>query len=568
MRPQLPRGATIQMRGQAQTMRTSFIELGVGLVMAIVMVYLLIVVNFQSWIDAFIIITALPAALAGICWMLFLTATTLSVPALTGAIMTMGVATANSILIVSFARQRMNEGLDPVSAARDAGATRIRPVLMTALAMIIGMIPMALGLGEGAEQNAPLGRAVIGGLLFATVSTLFFVPVIFAGMHRRLEQRKNALFPRRAAGGRKCLICPSTQPGPGRDSEPSLSSAESSVLFLIGGVIVLGVRSFQARALEASTEIHAKQYVTTISPKRGRRRTASDAAGHTAGNQRSDGVCAQQRLHPALAQGHRQRGQKGRAAGEIAAPEIDEELSQAIAAQQQAASGESLAKSTADRWKSLRESDAVTQQDLDERLSAYQQAQANLAAAKANTARLRNLQGFNQVVAPFDGVVTSRSIDVGDLVDAGNGGAGKTLFTIAQVDPLRLYVYVPQVYAGQVKVGDAVTVALPERAGQEYQGTIARTARAIDVGTRTMQVEIRVPNPGGALLAGAYVQASLPIKQDAAALLVPTNVLLFRPDGAARRCGRCGRPRAFDRGETRYGFRQQRGDLERPQARR
>ena len=160
--------------------------------MAIVMVYLLIVVNFQSWVDAFIIITALPAALAGICWMLLLTGTTLSVPALTGAIMTMGVATANSILIVSFARQRMNEGLDPVNAARDAGATRIRPVLMTALAMIIGMIPMALGLGEGAEQNAPLGRAVIGGLLFATVSTLCFVPVIFAGVHLRLERGKPA----------------------------------------------------------------------------------------------------------------------------------------------------------------------------------------------------------------------------------------------------------------------------------------------------------------------------------------------------------------------------------------
>jgi multidrug efflux pump subunit AcrB len=177
IRPELPRGMSI----------------AVGLVMAIVMVYLLIVVNFQSWVDAFIIITALPAALAGICWMLLLTGTTLSVPALTGAIMTMGVATANSILVVSFARQRMGEGLDPIKAARDAGATRIRPVLMTALAMIIGMIPMALGWGEGAEQNAPLGRAVIGGLLFATVSTLFFVPVIFAGTHRRLEQRRQRL---------------------------------------------------------------------------------------------------------------------------------------------------------------------------------------------------------------------------------------------------------------------------------------------------------------------------------------------------------------------------------------
>jgi multidrug efflux pump subunit AcrB len=188
VRPHLPRGAQIAVLGQAQTMRSSFFQLGVGLVFAIVLVYLLIVVNFQSWMDAFIIITALPAALAGICWMLFLTGTTLSVPAFTGAIMTMGVATANSILIVAFARQRMNDGLAPIAAAAEAGATRIRPVLMTALAMIIGMIPMALGLGEGAEQNAPLGRAVIGGLLFATVSTLFFVPVVFAGIHRRLAR--------------------------------------------------------------------------------------------------------------------------------------------------------------------------------------------------------------------------------------------------------------------------------------------------------------------------------------------------------------------------------------------
>lgn len=192
MRPRLPRGSQIVVRGQVQTMQSSFIGLGVGLAMAIVLVYLLVVVNFQSWIDAGIIIAALPAALAGIAWMLFITGTTLSVPALTGAIMTMGVATANSILIVSFARQRKDEGATPLAAALESGATRIRPVLMTALAMIIGMIPMALGLGEGAEQNAPLGRAVIGGLIFATVSTLFFVPVVFAGVHQRLARRKAA----------------------------------------------------------------------------------------------------------------------------------------------------------------------------------------------------------------------------------------------------------------------------------------------------------------------------------------------------------------------------------------
>jgi len=192
MKPKLPRGSQIALRGQVQTMQASFIGLGVGLAMAIVLVYLLVVVNFQSWIDAGIIIAALPAALAGIAWFLFITGTTLSVPALTGAIMCMGVATANSILLVAFARDRMAEGMPALSAALEGGATRIRPVLMTALAMIIGMVPMALGLGEGAEQNAPLGRAVIGGLIFATVSTLFFVPVVYADVHQRLARRREA----------------------------------------------------------------------------------------------------------------------------------------------------------------------------------------------------------------------------------------------------------------------------------------------------------------------------------------------------------------------------------------
>ncbi|WP_194714570.1 efflux RND transporter permease subunit [Noviherbaspirillum soli] len=192
IRSRLPRGSQVAVRGQVETMQSSFAGLLAGLAMAIVLVYLLIVVNFQSWIDAAIIIAALPAALAGIAWMLFITGTTLSVPALTGAIMTVGVATANSILLVDFARQRRADGIPILAAALEGGATRIRPVLMTALAMIIGMIPMALGIGEGGEQNAPLGRAVIGGLLFATVSTLFFVPVVYAAVHQRLAARHAA----------------------------------------------------------------------------------------------------------------------------------------------------------------------------------------------------------------------------------------------------------------------------------------------------------------------------------------------------------------------------------------
>jgi multidrug efflux pump subunit AcrB len=182
-RSKLPRGSRVVIRGQVQTMRSSYTGLVLGLVFAIMLDYLLIVVNFQSWLDPLIMISALPAALAGIAWFLFVTHTTLSVPALMGTIMCMGVATANSILVVSFATEQMAEGKDAIAAALQAGFTRFRPVLMTALAMIIGMVPMALGLGDGGEQNAPLGRAVIGGLIFATVSTLLFVPTFFSVLH-------------------------------------------------------------------------------------------------------------------------------------------------------------------------------------------------------------------------------------------------------------------------------------------------------------------------------------------------------------------------------------------------
>src|SRR5579862_8570139 len=185
----VPKGSTVVLSGQVQTMNSSFSGLLFGLLGAIVLIYFLIVVNFQSWSDPFVIITALPAALAGIVWMLFTTNTTISVPALTGAIMCMGVATANSVLVISFAREQLRELGDPVAAAIEAGFVRIRPVLMTALAMIIGMLPMSLGLGEGGEANAPLGRAVIGGLMFSTVATLMFVPVVFSMVHKKQDAK-------------------------------------------------------------------------------------------------------------------------------------------------------------------------------------------------------------------------------------------------------------------------------------------------------------------------------------------------------------------------------------------
>jgi RND family efflux transporter MFP subunit len=302
-------------------------------------------------------------------------------------------------------------------------------------------------------------------------------------------------------------------------------------LLLIGAVIVLVLRSFQARALELSTALHAKQYVTTIMPKAAGDGQPLTLPGTLLGVIESTVYARSNGYVVRWVKDIGASVKRGELLAEITAPEIDQEFSQAVSARAQAAASASLAKSTADRWQALRQKDAVTQQDLDERLSAYNQATANLAAADANVGRLQKLQGFNQVVAPFDGVVTRRNVDVGDLVNAGNGGTGQALFAVAQVDPLRLYVFVPQVYAHQIKIGDAVTVTLAERVGEQYRGSVARTARAIDTATRTMQVEIRVPNPDNALITGSYVQVSLPINLDAKALVVPTNVLLFRPEG-------------------------------------
>jgi len=302
-------------------------------------------------------------------------------------------------------------------------------------------------------------------------------------------------------------------------------------VLLAGAVIVFVLRSFQASALETSTTLHAKRYVTTIAPQAGGDGQPLTLPGTLLGVIESTVYARSNGYVVRWVKDIGSSVTKGELLAEITAPEIDQELSQAVSARAQAAASASLAKSTADRWQALRQKDAVTQQDLDEHLSAYSQAAANLAAADANAGRLGKLRGFNRVVAPFDGVVTRRNVDVGDLVNAGNGGTGQALFAVAQVDPLRLYVYVPQMYARQIKIGDAVTVTLAERVGQQFRGTIARTARAIDAATRTMQVEIQVPNPTGALIAGSYVQVTLPINVDAKALVVPTNVLLFRPEG-------------------------------------
>lgn len=301
------------------------------------------------------------------------------------------------------------------------------------------------------------------------------------------------------------------------------------VLLAAGAGRTILSRISNANALEAGTAERAKVYVKTALPK-------SDAAGQTVSLPGTLQGYVQSPI-AARASGYLKRWThdigsrvaKGALLAEIEAPEIDQQLSQAIAAREQTASSLGLAKSTRERWEALKKRDAVSQQELDEKRSGEVQATANLAAADANVERLRQLEGFKRVVAPFAGVITRRNVDVGDLIEAG-GGAGRVLFTLTQTDPLRVYIYVPQAYSQLVKPGQEVSITQAELRGRIFRGTVARTAGSIDAATRTMQVEIQLPNRDGLLLPGAYVQAALPLAASKA-LVIPANTLMIRSEG-------------------------------------
>ncbi|RZL92839.1 MAG: efflux RND transporter periplasmic adaptor subunit [Variovorax sp.] len=299
------------------------------------------------------------------------------------------------------------------------------------------------------------------------------------------------------------------------------------VLLGLGAARTVFIRIANGRALEADATQLARQYVKTALPQ-------TAAAGQTLALPGTLQGFVQAPIS-ARASGYLKRWtrdigsrvQKGELLAEIETPEIDQQLSQAIAARQQAASGLDLAKSTVARWEGLRKKDVVSQQDLDERRSGLAQATANLAAADANVQRLRQTEGFKRVLAPFAGVITRRNVDVGDLIDA---GGSRPLFLLAQTDPLRVYINVPQSYAQLVKAGQPVVVTQAELRGQSFKGEVARTSGAIDTATRMMQVEVSLPNPDGTLLPGAYVQVSLPLAASRS-LTIPANSLLFRGEG-------------------------------------
>jgi len=302
------------------------------------------------------------------------------------------------------------------------------------------------------------------------------------------------------------------------------------VLLACGGARTVFVRLANAKALEAGTVERAKQYVKTALPQAGKAGQTLVLPGTLQGfvqspiNARASGYVKRWTMDIGSSV------KKGDLLAEIETPELDQQLSQAVAARQQSSSGLELAKSTAERWEALRKKDVVSQQELDERRSGELQARANLAAADANVQRLRQLEGFKRVVAPFDGVITRRNVDVGDLIDAAGGAGGRAMFVLSQTDPLRVYVNVPQSYAQLIKVGQPVAVSQNELRGQSFDGKIARTAASIDTATRTMQVEIALDNRNGTLLPGAYVQVSLPLQANQS-LVIPSNALLFRAEG-------------------------------------
>jgi RND family efflux transporter MFP subunit len=301
------------------------------------------------------------------------------------------------------------------------------------------------------------------------------------------------------------------------------------VLLVVGAGRTVFSRMSNSRTLEANTTEQSKLYVKTASPKSNQAGQSLSLPGTLRGYVESP-IAA--RASGYLRRWHKDIGtrvNKGDLLAEIDTPEIDQQLTQAVAAREQMASSLALAKSTMERWEALRKKDAVSQQELDERRSADTQARANLAAADANIERLRQLQGFKRVLAPFSGVITRRNVDVGDLIDAG-GGTGRTMFVLAQTDPLRVYVNVPQSYSQLVRSGQKVTVTQSEVVGQQFEGQVARTAASIDPATRTMQIEVTLSNKDGTLLPGAYVQVLLPL-QASQQMTIPTNALMIRGEG-------------------------------------
>jgi hypothetical protein len=491
-----PKGVTITLRGQVDTMNSAFGGLFFGLIGAVVLIYLLIVVNFQSWLDPFVIITALPAALAGIVWMLFATGTTLSVPALTGAIMCMGVATANSILVVSFARERLALHGDPAVAAVEAGFTRFRPVLMTALAMIIGMAPMALGLGEGGEQNAPLGRAVIGGLIFATVATLMFVPVVFSLVHGIA-----------GSPGPPTTLMPSPEKRMQPPSNREILRYEPPrglrlALIVIGGVLALAVVAGILARVNASQDRKQAIADMTAVPTVELVAVKADTAARDAGPCPADVQPFNNATTYARVSGYLKRwaptsapGAPRPAAGGGSTRRTSTSSSPACAP----TSTPPWPASPVGQHRGALERPAGgrrrLKQEYDEKAADLAVKTSLVAAARANLAQLEATAGFKRVVAPFDGVVTQRAPT--SAAWSRPASAGAPLYTDRRcAPPAHLCARAAELHPADPP-GMAAKLLAPERPNDVFVATVVNDAQAISAQSGPCWCSCRSTTPTG-----------------------------------------------------------------------
>jgi CzcA family heavy metal efflux pump/RND family efflux transporter MFP subunit len=480
-RIETPPGYTIHMRGEVQSLAQSFAGMGWGLLMAIGLVYLVLVLQFKSFRMPLVVLAAVPLGFVGVVALLLLTGTHVSIPAFMGVIMMVGIVVSYSVLLVDFARRREEEGLAAEHAIVEAARLRLRPILMTALATILGLLPMAIGIGSGSEVNAPLGRAVIGGVVASMTLTLFVVPILYVAMRRM----------------RAPLVAP-------------------AALALIGALGISGCQNVGGRT--AASRVATQ--VGVISPERTAITRKVALTGSLEPNREATLYAKSPGYIQKILKDIGDRVSKGDMIAEIDDPQGRSELSIAEANYQ-------LAQQTAERLRDARKESPmlVSQQEAD-------QAEASLSATQANRDKAQTRVEESAVRAPFNGVVTERYLDSGALVSGNSTTRDSRIVKVVETSPLRCVVDVPDVDVQSMRAGKRAVVRVAELPDQAFDGTIARMAYALNPGTRTMRVDIAVTNPGGILRPGMYVHVDLDLDTRANRLTVPAGAVTVGKKGA------------------------------------
>lgn len=522
----LPPGTNITIRGQSQAMRESFRTLEEGMILSIILVYLLMAVNFQSWLEPLIIIMAVPGALAGVLWMLVLTQTTINVESLMGAIMAVGVGVANGNLLIIFANELREEGYNATAAAIEAARIRLRPIIMTALAMILGMLPMALALGAGGEQNAPLGRAVIGGLIGATLMTLFVIPTIYSifgtrriTLRERDERVKTAKDWHNSYKGGSIMEKDDgsktyTPEKPHTLLLIILAGMALLILLATGGIVLGHNLILKHKATLLEKESQKGQLVQVMHVHRTPSVRTLEIPGTTVGYVQAPIYAKIPGYLKEISVDKGDPVKKGQILAILESPETDKQVADARANYE-------LQKITDNRNQDLFRKGIIAKQAADESHSIMIQAYANYQQLKA-------IQDYEIIRAPFDGVITTRYVDPGALIPQATSSTSNTpILTISTLSPIRVYTYVPQSLAPFIKDGDEATITATEFPGIEFKGSVTRHPKSLNDATRTMLVEIDLPNNDHKLYPGMYVKVRFNTNIEERSIEIPDSVLVF-----------------------------------------